>query len=657
MHKKKFCSLLLAIVLVFSIVMSTNVRAATQIGTVQSRLEEISGQSGYKPGTVKQANFCWYFVSYVSQKLFGVSIPNKPSGYQLAGINENSNWALVNAVSGSSATNSAVKNVLKQACAGDIIQYRNSVTSQHTAMIYAVDSNGISIYDSAKCYKEDSGQQVRIYTCSWNDIFSWNWERGLGSFDGATTPGLSLYRCNKGASVIQGNGSGPDKSGPNSGPNISVNTTAADTITETSAILRGSFTITGARASECGMYLGTDPNNLTKLGSDTVNTSGTSMFYSTAKYGRTLEPGTTYYYQGYAKVGNNIYWGQKKSFQAKGEQPIKPSISLTPQTVTIKDDREPLQLTVTTKPVGTAVTWSSSDKTVVYVYKETGKIVGLASGTAVVTAEMNYDGKRYQALCQVTVLPSVENPKVSLSDQNITIATDAYKVLSVTSSPNGEPISWMSSNPSVATVDESGRIYGVSAGNAVITATMRYNGASYSATCNVTVESPVEELIPPVLTLSSNRINEGEYVTAKWTAFSRNASYYIDYSGQINNGDVDFGMSGNTKALSMNFGANLKAGTYTVSLVASDSAGNARSNSVMLTVVPKGTTAVVVNTNGQYLAINDRPAASPNYSNQIGRIPPAGVVKVDLNKTSGNWYWVEYGGVSGYAYSKYLSLQ
>lgn len=116
-------------------------------------------------------------------------------------------------------------------------------------------------------------------------------------------------------------------------------------------------------------------------------------------------------------------------------------------------------------------------------------------------------------------------------------------------------------------------------------------------------------------------------------------------------------MSGNTKALSMNFGANLKAGTYTVSLVASDSAGNARSNSVMLTVVPKGTTAVVVNTNGQYLAINDRPAASPNYSNQIGRIPPAGVVKVDLNKTSGNWYWVEYGGVSGYAYSKYLSLQ
>lgn len=439
--------------------------------------------------------------------------------------------------------------------------------------------------------------------------------------------------------------------------NVEVTTGMADTVTETSAILRGSFTITGNRASECGMYLGTDPNNLTKLGSDTVNTSGTSMFYSTAKYGRTLEPGTTYYYQGYAKVGNNIYWGQKKSFQAKGEQPIKPSISLTPQTVTIKDDREPLQLTVTTKPVGTAVTWSSSDKTVVYVYKETGKIVGLASGTAVVTAEMNYDGKRYQALCQVTVLPSVENPKVSLSDQNITIATDAYKVLSVTSSPNGEPISWMSSNPSVATVDESGRIYGVSAGNAVITATMRYNGASYSATCNVTVESPVEELIPPVLTLSSNRINEGEYVTAKWTAFSRNASYYIDYSGQINNGDVDFGMSGNTKALSMNFGANLKAGTYTVSLVASDSAGNARSNSVMLTVVPKGTTAVVVNTNGQYLAINDRPAASPNYSNQIGRIPPAGVVKVDLNKTSGNWYWVEYGGVSGYAYSKYLSLQ
>lgn len=66
--------------------------------------------------------------------------------------------------------------------------------------------------------------------------------------------------------------------------------------------------------------------------------------------------------------------------------------------------------------------------------------------------------------------------------------------------------------------------------------------------------------------------------------------------------------------------------------------------------------ATVVNTNGQYLAINNAPAASPNYSTQIGRIPPGGTVTVDTSKTSGSWYWVTYNGVSGYAYGKYLSL-
>lgn len=67
--------------------------------------------------------------------------------------------------------------------------------------------------------------------------------------------------------------------------------------------------------------------------------------------------------------------------------------------------------------------------------------------------------------------------------------------------------------------------------------------------------------------------------------------------------------------------------------------------------------AVVVNTNGQYLAINNAPAASPKYSQQIGRIPPGGTVTVYPDKTSGNWYYVEYNGVSGYAYNKYLALQ
>jgi len=69
-------------------------------------------------------------------------------------------------------------------------------------------------------------------------------------------------------------------------------------------------------------------------------------------------------------------------------------------------------------------------------------------------------------------------------------------------------------------------------------------------------------------------------------------------------------------------------------------------------------TGVVVNTNGQYLAINDRPASSSSGNSiQIGRIPPGGVITVYPDQTSGNWYYVSYNGVSGYAYNRYIALQ
>lgn len=68
-------------------------------------------------------------------------------------------------------------------------------------------------------------------------------------------------------------------------------------------------------------------------------------------------------------------------------------------------------------------------------------------------------------------------------------------------------------------------------------------------------------------------------------------------------------------------------------------------------------TATVVNTNGAYLAINIGPVSAKNGGTQIGRIPPNGQVKVCTAKTSGNWYYVSYNGVEGYAYSKYLKLK
>ena len=450
-----------------------------------------------------------------------------------------------------------------------------------------------------------------------------------------------------GGTVIEGNP-----------PKAYVKTTTADTITETSAILRGSFTTTVERATECGMYLGTDPNNLTKLGSDKVNTFGTSMFYSTEKYGRPLEPGNTYYYQAYAVVGSSVWKGSVKSFTAAGEAK-NVSISIIPDTLTIKDDRTPAYLSVVTEADGGQITWSSSDPSVAYVYISSGKVVGVAPGTATITAEMEYNGAVYFADREVTVLPRESNPGISLKSDSITVEKNTFVWLSAETKPSGEHVDWTSFNPDIAYVDESGCVTGISAGTAIISASFEYNGSEYTDFCIVTVEEAQDPIKAPVLSLSASQIKEGEGVTAKWTAAANDAYYYISYSGAAENGSYPFGVTGNTRSLSMTIGDSWVPGTYTLHVTATNGAGSIRSNEVKLVIQKREATrnGVVVNTNGQHLAINDRAAASPKYSTQIGRIPPGGTVIVYPDKTSGNWYYVEYNGVSGYAYGKYLSLQ
>lgn len=95
---------------------------------------------------------------------------------------------------------------------------------------------------------------------------------------------------------------------------VSAVTTGADTITQTSAILRGSVSSTGAKMTQCGMLIGTSTENMTRLGYDSINTYSTTCFYSTSKYGQTLTPGTTYYYQVYAVADGKEYKGNIRSF-------------------------------------------------------------------------------------------------------------------------------------------------------------------------------------------------------------------------------------------------------------------------------------------------------------------------------------------------------
>ena len=49
--------------------------------------------------------------------------------------------------------------------------------------------------------------------------------------------------------------------------------------------------------------------------------------------------------------------------------------------------------------------------------------------------------------------------------------------------------------------------------------------------------------------------------------------------------------------------------------------------------------------------------SKPKVGNDIGYIPEGASCTVYPDKTSGNWYWVSYNGVSGYSYKDYIILQ
>jgi len=165
--------------------------------------------------------------------------------------------------------------------------------------------------------------------------------------------------------------------------------------------------------------------------------------------------------------------------------------TVAPESITLSQSSVSLSvngsttLTATFAPSNTtnkAITWTSSNTAVATVVN--GKITGVAAGTATITAKSSVDSKVF-ATCQVTVT-SASSGAISVSPANATIAVGGSTKLTATlASGVAGTIFWSSSNNNVATVDSTGKVVGVSVGNAVITATC----GAYTASCAVTVST------------------------------------------------------------------------------------------------------------------------------------------------------------------------
>ena len=134
-----------------------------------------------------------------------------------------------------------------------------------------------------------------------------------------------------------------------------------------------------------------------------------------------------------------------------------------------------LDLTIefTSLPNTLPVTWSSSDDDIVTV-STTGKATGISLGKVTITATVTHESVDYTtAPYELEVVPATVAGTIAFVTvpgkeiyENKTIKLDVV----LTGLPEDTDVEWISDTPSVATVDQTGLVTGVTPGTVVITA-------------------------------------------------------------------------------------------------------------------------------------------------------------------------------------------
>lgn len=177
------------------------------------------------------------------------------------------------------------------------------------------------------------------------------------------------------------------------------------------------------------------------------------------------------------------------------------SIDLDQDEVTINVGDSKL-LTPTILPSNSSnknVKWESSDPSVVSV-NSNGQITAHKRGTASVTATTE-DGAK-QAICNVVVKQFVLD--ITLNKTKATLYVPETLQLEATVTPedaDNKKLTWSSSNPEVASVDQSGVVTAISTGTATISVAAQ-DESNKVATCAITVKKHVESI-----SISSSSLN------------------------------------------------------------------------------------------------------------------------------------------------------
>lgn len=225
------------------------------------------------------------------------------------------------------------------------------------------------------------------------------------------------------------------------------------------------------------------------------------------------------------------------------------------------------QLTATVSPADAdnkAVTWKSSDTSVATV-SDSGLVTAVGEGTATITVTTTDGGKT--ATCAVNVTKPEDDPDdggddpddggddpdgggddpdgggddpddepihvsgVTLNKTSVTVYTYSTLQLTATISPSDaedKTVTWSSSNPSIASVDENGKVKALKTGTATITVTTTDGGHTASCTVKVItyVPTPDPDIAVSSIALSQTELalNEGQTANLSATITPSNAT-------------------------------------------------------------------------------------------------------------------------------------
>ena len=196
------------------------------------------------------------------------------------------------------------------------------------------------------------------------------------------------------------------------------------------------------------------------------------------------------------------------------------SISLNKSSISLlKGDSDKITATVLPATAyNKKIEWSSTNASVATVDAD-GVVTAVGPGNAKIIAK-TVDGG-YTVTCSVNVIALVES--ISIDQDELQIWNGESTVLAASVLPTNatnKDVNWSSSNKSVATVDNTGKITALSGGTTTITATAA-DGTGVAASCNVTVLQHVTSL-----SLSSKSLSmcTGESHTITTTVIPSNAA-------------------------------------------------------------------------------------------------------------------------------------